>query len=76
MKVILQETETSQMMTITHVILARVYKKVIIDTSVIKFGKSIHNHCKMYPKARKHIPVLKQILKLKANHSQLNVVQK
>jgi hypothetical protein len=64
------------MMTITHVILARVYKKVIIDTSVIKLSTFIHNHSKMYPEERKHIPVLKQIFKLKANHSQPNVVQK
>lgn len=30
----------------------------------------------MYPEERKHIPVLKQILKLKANHSQPYVEQK
>jgi hypothetical protein len=63
------------MMTITHVILARVYKKVITDTSVINLSISIQNHYKMYPEKRKYIPVLNQILKLKANHSQPNVVQ-
>jgi len=49
-------------MTITHVILARLYKKVIIDTAVIKLSTSIHNHLKMYQEERKLIPVLKQIL--------------
>ena len=52
------------------------YKKVIIDTPVIKLGTPIHNHCKMYSEEREHTSVLKQILKLKANHSQPNVVQK
>lgn len=63
-------------MTTTHAILTRVYKKVIIETSVIKLSTSLHNHCKMYPEERKHILVLKQILKLRANHSQPNAVQK
>jgi hypothetical protein len=58
----------------THVIVARVYKEVIIDPSVIKLGTSIHNHCKRYPEESKHIPVPKQILKLKVNHSKPNVV--
>jgi len=49
-------------MTITHVILKRLYKTVIIDTSVIKLSTSIHSHFKMYPEKRKLIPVLKQIL--------------
>jgi len=37
-------------MTITHVILATVYKKVITDISVIKLSTSIHNHCQCIQK--------------------------